>query len=128
MYLILFVLDDTKCLEDVLQAWEECGVNGITILPSTGLAKLRQRKSALRENLPLMPSLQDIIRHAEQMNRTLFTIVEDDKMVDAIVHATQAVVGDLNEPNTGVMAIIPLAQAYGLHRKPQRTTSDSNNG
>ncbi|MEJ5202283.1 MAG: hypothetical protein WHV66_08610 [Anaerolineales bacterium] len=117
MYLILFVLDDTKCLEDVLQAWEECGVNGITILPSTGLAKLRQRKSALRENLPLMPSLQDIIRHAEQMNRTLFTIVEDDKMVDAVVHATQSVVGDLNEPNTGVMAVLPLARAYGLHRK-----------
>lgn len=124
MYLILFVLHDTHCLEDVLQAWEESGVNGITILPSTGLARLRQKKTALRENLPLMPSLQDIIRHAEQMNRTIFTVVEDEKLVDAVVNATQAVVGDLNKPNTGILIVLPVVRVYGLHRYE----NDSNGG
>ncbi len=116
MYLILFVLDDIQRLEEILQAWEQSGVRGITILPSTGLAKLRQRKAVLREDLPLMPSLHDLFRHSEHMNRTLFTIVENEEMVNAVVNATHSVVGDLNEPNTGVMAVIPLARAYGLQR------------
>ena len=38
MFFILFVLHDTDALNDVLTAWEECGVSGVTILPSTGLA------------------------------------------------------------------------------------------
>ncbi len=45
MYLILFVLHNTDDLEDVLQAWEATGVNGVTILASAGLARLRERSA-----------------------------------------------------------------------------------
>ena len=50
MFFILFVLHDTDALNDVLTAWEECGVSGVTILPSTGLARFRH-KGGLREDL-----------------------------------------------------------------------------
>lgn len=116
MFLVLFVLHDTASLEEVLQAWEETGVSGVTILPSTGLARLRER-SALRDDLPLIPSLQDIISHGEKLNRTIFTIVANDEMVNKVVAATQSVVGNLDEPNTGILVVIPLARAYGLHRR-----------
>jgi nitrogen regulatory protein PII len=117
-YMILFVLHDADWMDEILTAWEEAGVSGITILPSSGLARLRQ-KGALRENLPLIPSLEDLIEHTENTNRTLLTIVDGDELVDRVVSATQQVLGDLNNPNTGILAVIPVARVYGLHRKKE---------
>ena len=116
MYMILFVLHNQDLLRDVMEAWEKEGVNGITILLSTGLQRLRA-SDVLREDLPLIPSLEDLIRQEETTNRTLFTIVKDDEMVDRVVAATQSITGDLNLPNTGILTVLPVARAYGLDRK-----------
>jgi len=53
------------------------------------------------------------------MNRTLITIVKDEKMIPAVVEATQRIIGDLNEPNTGILTVLPLIEAYGLDRKDE---------
>ncbi len=116
MYMIFFVLHDPNRLHDVLTAWNETGVSGITILPSTGLKRMKEN-SGLREDLPLIPSLDDLINHEERLNRTLFTIVSNDEMVDKVLKATEDQIGDLDLPNTGIMAVIPLARVYGLNRK-----------
>ncbi|HNT54881.1 MAG TPA: hypothetical protein PKG95_09230 [Anaerolineaceae bacterium] len=116
MFFVLFVLHDTDALNDVLTAWEECGVSGVTILPSTGLARFRQ-KGGLREDLPLIPSIDDLTEHIENTNRTLFTIVNDQEMVDRVLAATEAVTGDLDLPNTGILVVMPMVQAKGLNRR-----------
>jgi hypothetical protein len=38
--MIWFVLHDASLLADVLAAWKDAGVLGITLLPSTGLRRL----------------------------------------------------------------------------------------
>ncbi|KAF0110487.1 MAG: hypothetical protein FD147_1633 [Chloroflexi bacterium] len=116
MYLILFVLHDPDLLRDVLEVWEKAGVCGITVLPSTGLKRL-QTQDVLREDLPLIPSLEDLIQQEERLNRTLFTVVNDNEMVDKVVEATQSIVGDLNLPNSGILTVLPVARAFGLDRK-----------
>jgi nitrogen regulatory protein PII len=118
MFMILFVLHDPEKLDEILTAWEDAGVSGVTILPSTGL-KRHQSKSALRDDLPLIPSLDDIMEHIVNLNRTLFTMVKDQEMVDRVVAATENVVGDLDTPNTGILAVFPIAQVYGLNRRDE---------
>lgn len=114
--MILFVLHDPENLEGVLSAWEDAGVRGITILPSTGMARFREGLG-LRDDLPLIPSLDDFSQHVQNTNRTLFTLVEGEEMVDKVVAATQKITGDLDLPNTGILAVLPLARVYGLHRR-----------
>ncbi len=75
MYMILFVLNNPDLLDNLLYAWEEAGVGGITVLPSTGLGRIRQ-KEGLRDDLPLIPSLTDFYHRHSDLNHTLFTIVE----------------------------------------------------
>lgn len=118
MFLILFVLHDPEKMRDVLQAWEDAGVGGITIIPSTGIGRLKSGE-VLREDLPLIPSLDDLMRVHETTNRTLLSIVKDDAMVDRVVRATESVTGDLNTPNTGILTVIPVARTYGLDRKSE---------
>ncbi|NMC84265.1 MAG: hypothetical protein GYA58_03160, partial [Anaerolineaceae bacterium] len=77
----------------MLSAWETTGVSGVTILPSTGLQRL-QSSDAFRDDMPLIPNLEDLMQYKEKTNRTLFTIVPSEAIVDKVVDATQGVVGD----------------------------------
>ncbi len=116
MYMILFVLHDVEKLPDILESWNQVGVSGITIFPSTGLARLKNG-DLLRDDLPLIPSLEDLLHTSEISNRTLMTLVKGEAMVEKVVAATEAVIGDLDEPNTGILTVIPVAKVYGLNRK-----------
>ncbi len=115
MYLLLFVLHDPSKLEELLNAWEREGIQRVTLLFSTGLGRLRHYKG-LRDDLPLIPSLEDFYKHEDHFNRILFTVVPDMEMVQKLLRATTAIVGDLSQPNTGLMLVLPLVQAFGLEK------------
>lgn len=115
MYMLLFVLNDPDKLPALLSAWEALGLPGVTILHSTGLGRFRTDPS-LWDDLPLFPGLEDFFEHEEQFSRTLFAILPDDIDPDRVFEATQQVVGDLDEPNRGLLAVIPLTKVYGLRK------------
>lgn len=114
MYLILFVLNDCDRLESLLNAWEEVGVRGATILHSSGLGRLRN--GVFRDDVPLLPSLEALYEHDESFSRTLFTVIEDETIIDGLVKATEQVVGDLSKPDTGLLIVMPVLRAHGLKK------------
>lgn len=115
MYMVIFVLNNVALLEDLLQAWEEIGVNRVTLLPSTGLGRIKLG-AFLRDDLPLIPSLDDMLEHQQDTNRTLFTVVADETIVENILQATQSVVGDLGKPHTGILVVLPCTKVYGIQK------------
>jgi nitrogen regulatory protein P-II 1 len=115
MFMIMFVLNDPNRCQEILDAWETAGASGITILPSTGLGRVR-RKMGLSEDVPLMPSLEDFFQLEENLHRTIITVSRDRAVIDRVIQSTQAVVGDLNEPDTGILMVLPLLEVYGLDR------------
>jgi len=116
MYMILFVLNNPDRLEEVLTAWEQAGVSGVTVLPSTGLGRIRQ-KEGLRDDVPLIPALEDFYHHESDINHTLFTLVDSEELVQKVLRATEQVVGDLNQPGNGIMAVLPTVSIYGLIKR-----------
>lgn len=114
MYLVLFVLDDCDKTEELLDAWEKTGVSGVTVLHSTGLGRIRNY--GLRDDLPLMPSLESLLQHEECFNRTLFTVIEDETLIDKIVAVTEQIVGKLDHPNSGLLVVMPVLKAYGVKK------------
>lgn len=118
MKLILFVLHDPEKLRDLLDAWKEAGVGGATVLFSSGLGRIDQA-GMLRDDLPLMPSLDDFLPKLERLSRTVFSLIDDDAVVDRVIAATQHVVGDLNEPDRGLLMVLPVERVYGLRKHGQ---------
>ncbi len=116
MFLVLFVLHDPERANEVLDAWDSCGISGATILASAGMGRLRGKK-ALREDFPIIPSLSDLFEHEEVLNRTFITIVKNEALVDKLIEATEKVIGNLNLPNTGILAVLPVLRAFGLDRE-----------
>ena len=72
---------------------------------------------ALQEDIPLIPRLEDFLNHGEQMNETIFTMVKEEVMVEKIIQATEKIIGNLNQPNTGILAVLPILKVYGLNRE-----------
>ncbi len=115
MYLILFVLHDPSKMEELLSGWEEEGIERATVLSSTGLGRLRQFKG-WRDDLPLIPSLEDFYKAEDHFNRTIFTVVRDLDSAHRLLQVANRVVGDLSQPNTGILLVLPLVEAFGLDK------------
>ena len=111
-YLVVVVLDDPDKSDALLAAWEQAGVRGITILESSGIGRVRG--AALREEMPLMPSLRNLLRGQEEHHRTFFSVVEEEAQVEALAAAAQQVAGDFSQPHSGLLFALPLSHAYGL--------------
>jgi nitrogen regulatory protein P-II 1 len=112
-YLVVLIVDDPDDCPSVLDAWEAAGVSGVTILESSGLGRLRQRG---RDDLPLMPGLRDLFSSSEIHHRTLFSVVETQEKVDEMVKLVSNIIGDLDEPHTGFLFVVPVLQALGFGR------------
>lgn len=123
-HMVMLILDDTNQCTPILEAWEAQGVGGITILESTGLGRVREM--SIRDDMPLMPSLSRLLQTREERHRTLFTVVESEEMVDKIIVATEAIIGNLEEPHNGVIFVLPVSRVVGLQGGQSRALGGSN--
>ena len=107
MYMIMLVLDDPDKLDEILAAWAGIGVTGATLLESSGMHR------RIRKHIPMRYAFQDTTLQ-ERGNLTLFVIVPHLELVQRSQQAVEAIVGDLDGPNTGVFSAWPLAVVKGV--------------
>lgn len=107
MFMIMFVLDDIKYEDDILNSWSEIGITGATIIESSGLHR------HLKQIVPMRYSF-DSCDSEEFGNLTFLVMVDSEKMVNTCLESVEKIVGDLNQPNTGVFAAWPLSTIKGI--------------
>jgi len=108
MQLLVYVLHDPDRLPAVLADWAKAGATGV----STGSGHLN---SALaRQDVPLFPSMADLLEKVTEQRRVLFTVTNDAELVQRIAIATQKIVGDCGQPHTGILFTVPISMALGV--------------
>lgn len=107
---VLLVVNRPEKLDQVLDALASLGVTGVTILESSGLGRAQR----LRDDLPLFPSLRKLFEAEEYRHRTIFTVVDDDVNMDDLFAAVERILGNLDEPETGIMITWPVSRVRGL--------------
>jgi hypothetical protein len=86
------------------------GVRDATIFDSTGL----HRAQNWRDDVPLFPSVHDLLESTEAHHSTVWSVVSDDVDLDALAQATAKIVGPLDEPHTGILFALPILRSWGL--------------
>lgn len=109
-YLVVLVLDNPYLCSDVLSAWSKAGTSGITILNSAGMGPSPR---GIGDDTPLFPTVKDLFRSEETRHRTLFSVVEGEDKVDALVKAAKSCVGDFEEDDTGILFVVPVSHFFG---------------
>lgn len=117
MYMVTLVLDDPGRLDAVVDAWAAVGISGATIIESTGI----YRQRAARRQVHARHAFGGGGAADEFGNVTLFAIVPDEAVARQCLAAAEAVVGDLDGPNTGVLAAWPLSLVKGVPAELGRT-------
>lgn len=116
MQMLIFVLNNIDLLEDVLSELNKEGIHGATVIDSTGMGRVLYNSN--NENVPLFGSLKMILNNHRPFNKTIFTVLKDNEVKTAI-NAIKNIVGDLSQPDAGILFSLPVNFVEGI------TTSDS---
>lgn len=108
--LLIVILDDLRFLPELLQAWREVGVPGVTIMESAG--GYRTETWLTRVGLG---ALNRLLEAEELRRRTLLTLIEDDATLTRAIAEAERVVG-FERPHTGLLMVLPVLQARGLRK------------
>lgn len=114
MNILFIVLNKSEYLDDILDAFVEIGVRGATILDSQGMG------SALADNSkggePFFGVLRNLLDNSRPYNKTIFTVIKDDEILEKAVKAVKKIVVDIYEPGVGMMFTLPVGNVYGMDR------------
>ncbi len=105
------VLDDSSLLDQVVEAWLDAGVRGLTVLDSTGVEGARGLSRG--DALPTFLGFCRLSHTDQYCHYTLFTVA-DAETVRRVVAATEGIVGNLDAPHTGIMFTVPVSQVWGV--------------
>ena len=112
MHALFLVINETKYLEDILEEFIKIGVRGATILDSQGMGRALAANSD--QHIPMFGYLKNFLDDAHPYNKTIFTVLESQQLVDVVVKAVNSVVGDINKPGIGFMFTVPVGSVYGI--------------
>ena len=110
IYALFIVLNEVDYLDDILAAFVEVGVSGATILDSQGMASLIV--SSEKQNIPIFGTFKSIIEDSRPFNKTIFSVLESDKLVEKTVNVIKEVMEDVVSPGTGFMFTVPIGKTY----------------
>jgi len=110
--MLIMVLDDTAHMNNILQGWRNAGVNGVTIMESTGINRVLPRETA---NSGFM-GFSQLLGTGRVGHQTLFAVIESMELAEAAKIATENVLGPLTKPHTGIMFVVPVLQTWGIQK------------
>ncbi len=113
MYMIMLVIDDPNLVDAVLDAWQAVGIDGATIVESTGLHRRRATTLGARYSF----GFPRVVERVEEGHYTLFVVVDEESMVEKCLSSAESVLGDLDLPQTGLFAAWPLMTSKGIDKR-----------
>lgn len=98
---------------DIGNAWQEAGAPGVTYIESYGLQRMQEAGSNF-QIMPGMMSMLAIMRGNEEHSILLFSIVDDETVVDKLIQATENILGDLSQPHNGIIFCLDVSRTVGI--------------
>jgi len=118
---ILFVvLYDPKQLPTLLDAWHKSGVQGATVLRSAGAYSVENWLQKMG-----LEALGDLFNDDEVRTKTVFSIFEDDTLLEQAIAAAEKAIGSFKNEKTGILFTMPVSYVDGLRTLPKRETEDT---
>ncbi len=110
MQLLVLILKKYELMDELLKHLAKSGVKGATILDGTGMAEALVNM----EDLPMFGVLRRMLSEEEkEVSKVMLIVLQDEQVIETRT-VIKDVIGDLREPNTGIMFSIPITYVEGL--------------
>jgi hypothetical protein len=114
MYLLIAFISKTEKVHEIIQKMVERGFTGCTIFDGTGMKHAIPRSF----DVPLIASLHSLFNQEGQINKILFCVVENENEVHQLTDIIEQAIGNLDEPDTGLVIAHKLDFVKGYNRWP----------
>ncbi len=108
MQLLIAVINEEEKLDAILSGMVELGITGATIINSEGMGRV------LSHDVPIFAGLELLALRSRPRNQTIFSVIREDEKVDGVLNLLREVIGDLDNPGTGIAFTVPISQVVGL--------------
>ena len=108
--MLMVILKKIDLVDEIMQKLAETGVRGGTIVDGTGMAKALVNM----DDIPMFGMLRHILVDEEKLTSKLLIFVLKEEQIKVTRETIKKVVGNLNEPNTGIMFSIPIKDVEGF--------------
>ncbi|HOI47413.1 MAG TPA: hypothetical protein PLR26_06750 [Bacilli bacterium] len=112
MYALFVVLNKTDYLEDILSAFYDLGVAGATIIDSQGMASAIVHGRI--QDIPLFGSLKLLLDGERPYNKTIFTVIDNEELVQKVMTKVKHVMKECIKPGVGFMFTVPVGHITTL--------------
>ncbi|HUH13234.1 MAG TPA: P-II family nitrogen regulator [Longimicrobiales bacterium] len=107
MQLLIAVINQEEKLDEIMSGFLELGITGATIINSEGMGRV------LSHDIPIFAGLQTLIARSRPQNQTIFSVMDEDKVEEAIA-LLQEICGNFSSPATGIVFAVPVSRVQGL--------------
>ena len=112
MQLYVLILNKTECMPRLISSLMKAGIKGATIYDSMGAVQYVGHD--MIEPPPMFGSLRKYLHPDNTGNKTLFILLEDDK-VGEVNKIVNRVTGGLSRPDVGISFTLPVYDVEGLN-------------
>ena len=113
MKLFVLILNKTEKLDELMTEFAHKKICGATILDSTGMARELYGSAHDEEEISFLGSIRGFLSGGGRSgSKTILTVLKDGQE-QTILDIVEEVVGDLMQPDTGIMFILPIEYAKG---------------
>ena len=109
MRLLVLILSRVQVLEELLGELVKANIRGATILNSTGMVQALSSSG----NNSFLRSLRSITDPDRQDNKVVLIVFREDQ-VETAVQVIEREVGDLDQPDTGIVFTLPIDFIRGI--------------
>lgn len=112
MKLLIFILNKTDKLDRLLKELADEHLTGATVFNSSGMAS--QLANSNDESLSnIFGSLRNLLKDTKKENKTIMMVTKDQNVpkIEAVI---ERVIGNIDEPNTGILFTLPVDYLRGF--------------
>jgi nitrogen regulatory protein PII len=117
VYLLVIITRQEDKTYDFLKLLPTVGVRGATVIEGRGMGKI------LRDRETIFTSIEQILSSSIDLtdNVVILSLVQGGEVLASVRRLARQVFGDFARPNTGVLFVMPVADAEGLATGPDLT-------
>ena len=104
MYILITVLNNEALLDELITDWLDIGITGTTVIESTDSLQL------ISQHIPIFAGFRALTSGGMPYNKTLFTIIEDQEILDQAIACLETLCIDAGKPSQGIYIVAPATR------------------
>jgi hypothetical protein len=111
MYLLTAVINNEDLIGDLITGWLDIGITGATLIESTDSLEFISR------HIPIFAGFRSISAGGILHNKTLFTVIKEQQILDKAVAFLETLCRDTEKPHQGIYFVTRLTDFGHLGRE-----------